>query len=352
MKKLYSLIATLFVATVASAQVMNVHLKSGETVSYASEDVDYVDFSDQEWIKVSDNIKIAEYYGTIPAYTVSLYKSKDGSTYKFANFAEGVDLEFTLGETSVTSQSGYDLGYYIYPTGGSSDASYPNYWYFSDDTWNGSLPLKFNGWDSYLDYAGVYLNTTYSVFNPANNYGWICLYGYPVDSEGNYASNSNWYYIEFYEDTTTGGDTEEGDGSEENGDDNSSTDFTLALADVAGSYTESTTGYWNYDCDYTVDVTIEVADEASNTVTLNGFSGATYALTGVVDLDAKTITFKAGQQFNEYYTFSAADSESSPVVANIASDGSISIKGWGAWYPYNGTNSNYAYNMVSTLTKK
>ncbi len=351
MKKFYSLIATMFVATVASAQTMNVHLKNGETVAYLSSEVDYVDFDN--WEKVSDNIKMAEYYGNIPTFTVSLYKYADGSKYKFANFAEGVDLEFTLSET-VASANGYDLGYYIYPTGGSSDASYPNYWYFSDDTWNGSLPLKFNGWDSYLDYAGIYLNTTYSVFNPANNSGWLCLYGYPVDSDGNYASTNSWYYIQFYEDTTTGGDTEEGgdNSGEENGDDNSSTDFTLALADVAGSYTEATTGNWNGDQDYTVDVAIEIADEATNTVTVKGFSGSAEDLTGVVDLDAKTITFAAKQPFASYYVFSAASGLNDSVVAKIASDGTITLNGWGAWYNYNGTYGNYATGMKSTLTKK
>jgi hypothetical protein len=348
MKKIYSLIATMFVAAVASAQTMYVHLKDGSTVSYAAENVDYVDFDD--WTLVSSNIKMAEYYGSIPAYTVSLYKSADGSKYKFANFAKGVDLEFTLGTESVKSQSGYDLGYYIYPTGGSSDASYPNYWYFSDDTWIGSLPLQLGNWENKLDYAGIYLNTTYSVFNPENNYGWLCLYGYLVDSEGNYANNSSWYYVEFYEDTTTGGDTEEGgDSSEEGGTD---TNFTLTLADVAGSYTEATTGYWNADCNYTVDVTIEVADEATNTVTIKGFSGSTENLTGVVDLDAKTITIAANQAFSTYYVFSAADNMDNPVVATIASDGTISLKSWGAWYNYGGTYYNYAYNMVSTLTKK
>jgi hypothetical protein len=327
---------------------MNVHLKSGETVSYASEDVDYVDFSDQEWIKVSDNIKMTEYYGSIPAFTVSLYKSKDGSTYKFANFAEDIDVEFTLGETEQFS-NGYSLGYYIYPTNGSY-ADY--YWCFSDSTWNASLPLKFEGWDSYLDYAAICTNTTYSVFNPEYNDGWILLCGYLVDSEGNYSEKSNWYYIQFSEVKTTGGDTEEGDGSEENGDDNSSTDFTLALADVAGSYTEATTGNWNGEQNYTVDVTIEVADEATNTVTIKGFSGSAEDLTGVVDLDAKTITIAANQPFSTYYLFSAETSMDEPVVATIASDGTISVKNWGAWYSYAGTYYTYAYNMVSKLTKK
>jgi hypothetical protein len=353
MKKIYSLIATLFVATVASAQVMNVHLKDGSTVNYAADEVDYVDFTASDadaesWTLMSNNISFSEYYGNLPSFTCSLYKNADGTKYKFADFAKGVDLEFTIGADSVMSRSTY-LGHYLYPEGGSVADGYENYWYFGDDTWNGSYPITWEGWDYYLDYACIYLNYSWSVFDPEGKWGYLCICATPYavsdDSEG----SQTWYYIEFY-DASSDSETEEGgDSTEESGSD---TDFTLTLADVAGSYTEATTGNWNGDCDYTVDVTIEIADEATNTVTVKGFSGASEDLTGVVDLDAKTITFAAKQPFATYYLFSAASGLEDAFVGKIASDGTISLKDWGAWYSYEGTYGNYAINMVSTLTKK
>jgi hypothetical protein len=343
----------MFIATVASAQTMNVHLKSGETVAYASSDVEYVDFTEEaseSWSLLSNKISFSEYYGNLPEFTCSLYKNEDGTKYKFANFAKGVDLVFTIGADSVMNRTTY-LGHYLYPEDGSVAEGYDNYWYFGDDTWNSSYPITWEGWDHYLDYASLYLNYSWTVFDPAGLWGYLCICATPYAVSDDSAGSQTWYYVEFY-DASSEGDAEEGGDSEENGDDNSSIDFTLALADVAGSYTEATTGYWNTDCDYTVDVTIEIADEATNTVTVKGFSGAAEDLTGVVDLDAKTITFAANQPFSTYYAFSAASGLNDPVVAKIASDGTITLNGWGAWYDWSGTYYNYATGMKSTLTKK
>jgi hypothetical protein len=136
------------------------------------------------------------------------------------------------------------------------------------------------------------------------------------------------------------------------GDDNTTDASTSAMAAVLGAYSEHTTGYWNADVDYTCDVVIEVADEATQTVVLKGFGGSSEALTGTVDLVAGTITFAPNQSFATYYLFSAEADQNTSVVATIAADGTISLSDWGAWYPYNGVYYTYAYGMTSVLTKK
>jgi hypothetical protein len=331
MKKLFLLFAACSLSLAATAQTMNVHLKDGSTVQYASSAVDYVDFTaasetpaEEVWSLVSDSVSVVEYYGSAPGFTCSLYKNADGTKYEFRNFATDVNLDFTLSADTISDY----LGYYLYPTGG---AYYGNYWYFSDSLWNESYPLAWKSWPAhYLDYPAICVNTTYTSINVNEGHGWICLYAYPVS--GTTVGDPAWYYYYFSWDVPQ--------------------TPALTLADVAGSYSEHTTGYWNQNCDYTVDVTIEIADEATNTVTLKGFSGSAEDLTGVVDLDAKTITFAPNQAFASYYLFSTEADQNTAVVATIADDGTITIKDWGAWYPWNDVYYTYSYGMVSTLTKK
>lgn len=54
-------------------------------------------------------------------------------------------------------------------------------------------------------------------------------------------------------------------------------------------------------------------------------------LIGTVDVTARTITFQP-QTLGAYYTFAQETDEQAPVVATVAEDGTIQIKGWGAWY--------------------
>ena len=76
-------------------------------------------------------------------------------------------------------------------------------------------------------------------------------------------------------------------------------------------------------------VTISKVDET--TVKLLGFYWCSEELIGTVDVAARTITFEP-QVLGSYYTFAQETDEQAPVVATIAEDGSILIKGWGAWY--------------------
>jgi hypothetical protein len=331
MKKLFLLFAACSLSLAATAQTMNVHLKDGSTVQYASSAVDYVDFTaasatpaEEVWSLVSDSVSVVEYYGSAPGFTCSLYKNADGTKFEFRNFATDVNLDFTLSADTISDY----LGYYLYPTGG---AYYGTYWYFSDSLWNESYPLAWKSWPAhYLDYPAICVNTTYTSINVNEGHGWICLYAYPV--AGTTVGDPAWYYYYFSWDVPQAP--------------------ALTLADLVGTYTEATTGYWNSDCDYTDEVTIEIADEATNTITLKGFSTSAEDLTGVVDLEAKTITFAANQPFYTWYTFSAESAIDTPVVATIADDGTITIKDWSAWYNYGGTDYAYAFGMVSTLTKK
>jgi hypothetical protein len=342
MKKILLLAAACVSSLAATAQTMNVHLKDGSTVQYASDKVDYVDFTaataeaptEEVWTLVTDSVKFSDYYyHNIPDFTCSLYKTKDGSKYAFRNFATNVDLEFTVGTDSVFTGTTY-LGGYLYPTGGAYyDA---NTWYFTDSMWNESYPLAWNTWPAhYLDYVCVFANTTYTTFNASDRYGYLCLYAYPYLNSGVSSGDAMYLYLQFYWDEA-----------------NEVAAPALTLADIAGTYSEHTTGYWSGAVDYEDEVTIEIADEATNTITVKGFSTSKEDLTGVVDLAAKTITFAANQPFYTWYTFSAETSIDTPVVGTIADDGTITISGWAPWYNYNGTDYPYASNMVSTLTKK
>jgi hypothetical protein len=205
MKKILLLAAACVSSLAATAQTMNVHLKDGSTVQYASDKVDYVDFTaasaaesapEEVWTLVTDSVKFSDYYyHNIPNFTCSLYKTTDGSKYAFRNFATDVDLEFTVGTDSVFSGTTY-LGGYLYPSGGAYyDA---NIWYFTESMWNESYPLVWKTWPGhYFDYSCVYTNTTYTTFNAADRYGYLCMYGYPYLTNGT-VGDSVYLYLQFY----------------------------------------------------------------------------------------------------------------------------------------------------------
>jgi hypothetical protein len=334
MKKLFFLFAACTLSLAATAQTMNIHLKDGSTVQYTSSAVDYVDFTaaasnsaNDVWSLVSDSVTFTESYGSMPGFMCSLYKNSDGSKYAFRNFAIDNDIEFTISSDSVKSSDGYFLGNYIYPTGGVYSG---NYWYFTDSLWNAGYPLTWKTWPAHsLDGFGICVNTTYTTIDLEARTGWLCVYATPYT--GATKGTAGWYYLYFSWPESVSSSASE-----------------LTLADIAGTYTEHSTGYWQGNVDYSYDVTIEVVDEATNTIVLKGFSSSEQDLTGVVDLSAKTITFTANQTFYTWYTFSAETSIDTPVVATIADNGTISINGWSPWY------GGYAYSsgMTSTLTKK
>ena len=82
-------------------------------------------------------------------------------------------------------------------------------------------------------------------------------------------------------------------------------------------------------CALSVSVTGTNVDEAS--LMLLGFFWCSEELVGTVDVAARTIAFHP-QTLGSDYTFAQETDEQAPVVATIAEDGTIQIKGWGGWY--------------------
>lgn len=114
---------------------------------------------------------------------------------------------------------------------------------------------------------------------------------------------------------------------------------TLTIDQLVGSYKEVASGYdyniWGWGTtDYSFaydDNTVTISKVDETTVKLLGFYWCSEELVGTVDVEARTITFQP-QVLGSYYTFAQETDEQAPVVATIAEDGSILIKGWGAWY--------------------
>lgn len=126
---------------------------------------------------------------------------------------------------------------------------------------------------------------------------------------------------------------------------------------LVGDYTETSSCYdltidwtnWVKITDKTSDVRIEKVDDT--TVTLYNFYGLEDTLTGTVDLAARTITFSVKADFAGYYTFCQYDAPDTPVVADIADDGTITVSNWTLWYAQN--SYSYIYSGAqSVLVKK
>ena len=113
----------------------------------------------------------------------------------------------------------------------------------------------------------------------------------------------------------------------------------LTVDQLVGSYKEVASGYdysiWGWGTtDYSFaydDNTVTISKVDETTVKLLGFYWCSEELVGTVDVSARTITFQP-QTLGSYYTFAQETDEQAPVVATIAEDGTIQIKGWGAWY--------------------
>ena len=113
----------------------------------------------------------------------------------------------------------------------------------------------------------------------------------------------------------------------------------LTVDQLIGSYKEVASGYdysiWGWGTtDYSFaydDNTVTISKVDKTTVKLLGFYWCSEELVGTVDVSARTITFQP-QTLGTYYTFAQETDEQAPVVATIAEDGTIQIKGWGAWY--------------------
>ncbi len=113
----------------------------------------------------------------------------------------------------------------------------------------------------------------------------------------------------------------------------------LTVDQLVGSYKEVAFGYdyniWGWGtADYSFaydDNTVTISKVDDTTVKLLGFYWCSEELIGTVDVTARTITFEP-QTLGTYYIFAQETDEQAPVVATISEDGTIQIKGWGAWY--------------------
>ena len=180
----------------------------------------------------------------------------------------------------------------------------------------------------------LYIGSGYSGVECSRTSGYVWYYTYLYDKDGNYLGGG-------HDEVTWGGEDEPTE----------SIDF------LVGDYTETSSCYdltidwtnWVEITDKTSDVRIEKVDDT--TVTLYNFYGLEDTLTGTVDLAARTITFSLKDDFAGYYTFCQYDAPDTPVVADIADDGTITVSNWTLWYAQN--SYSYIYTGAqSVLVKK
>lgn len=240
----------------------------------------------------------------------------DDGSYAIENFCgtEGYNLEFVVNSDAISITNYYNKS--------------GNYYYVSAGTKS-----------STVYYIAAYTTGGYSYFGGDSSSGYLWFYAYAYNSSGRIGTG----YDEFTWGNDTGG--------------------SIVIDDLAGSYSEDTYGYdkWIYksywgSSDYSFHLTaddpyagpVTIAVTGDDTITLENLYWADEKLTGTVDLDARTITFAAGQTFHSYYTFAGSTGSGDAVVATINDDGSISINDWAAWY----SGYSYVYNAYTTLTKE
>ncbi|MGN0309881.1 MAG: hypothetical protein ACI4C3_04755 [Bacteroides sp.] len=124
------------------------------------------------------------------------------------------------------------------------------------------------------------------------------------------------------------------------------------IDDLVGSYGETFSGQvaWSgawEDASY-ADGEATIAKVDDTTIKLTGLFGSEEEMVGVVDMNAKTITFAAGQTFWEYYTLAGANTSNDALIATFDDDFTITFEGIGLWY----NDYNYLYEAKSVMTKK
>ena len=138
----------------------------------------------------------------------------------------------------------------------------------------------------------------------------------------------------------------------------------ISIDDFCGTFTESVDDKGPYNVDEDYSVTIEKASD--NTVTLSGFNGFQQAITGTVDLAARTITIAGGTDVSYYKLGACVDlnkDDMSDVVIQFAEDMQTAFcASWGFVFPsrdalYFGgtityTRSNETDGIVAVSTKK
>lgn len=233
-------------------------------------------------------------------WNATIYANGNGSyTIKAWYYVEGVDMNFTVdneGNVSFITNVGYEDEYYWWVPG-------------NDDYW---LYITKPGYD--LD----------PVFEGDVNGGSLKFYD----------AYDGWVSFTWGQGTAIGG--------------------SVTIDDLVGTYNETFTGdvYWSgaqEDASYdNGEAVITKVDDT--TITLKGLFGCEEELVGTVDIDAKTITFAAGQTFLTYYTLGASSGISDALVATFDDDCTITIDGIGLWYA--SYNYNYLDGAKSVLTKK
>lgn len=224
--------------------------------------------------------------GTHTNTTRTMTAYSDG-TYSILAFrgTEGYNFDFAV-ETdgNITMLSGKEQGdasfkYWEVPTGDPADPSYYIY-----------------PWDGYCTFSG---NQTAGQLTIGNYYG------------------DDW---EWATDTYTW-----------------ETEGALTVDDITGTYTNHAQGITYFNDDWTEETfdnpaltaTITKIDET--TVEIDGLYYEDNPVTGTFDPDARTITIQP-QAYYDYYTFASEDGETTPVIAAIAEDGTITIPYFCLWY--------------------
>lgn len=251
----------------------------------------------------------------------------------------------------------------IWRTDGTFDDGAGNTWPVTMIAWNnGTYTLKdwynVEGYDlefsvnddtsiNVLNYYEPYLPSIWVQTGTEEDNGWIEIYTAPNGSSSysSFAgSKSEGGSVWFYSYKTSGYAEFKWNGS------------TGLIDEIVGTYTQYATGtdYTGVVADnaaFTSTNDVTISKTGDNTITMTGFFAEGTSLTATLDESARTLTFDI-VLWLDYYYFSAAGDVTSPVVATIAEDGTITLTGWSAMYEYSGTYYDYLTDTSATLTKK
>lgn len=139
----------------------------------------------------------------LPGFTADLYKMEGMDLYRFENFMQGYNLDFTLKEAKKEDSEYYREGdSYIYPEKGSYGKDDYDYeaWFFDEKLGKGELPLYWVGEDGfYLNHSFLYMGKefyyTYINFKEKDGY----IYGYfdQYDATTGKYQKGGYQYIQF-----------------------------------------------------------------------------------------------------------------------------------------------------------
>ncbi len=192
---------------------------------------------------------------------------------------------------------------------------------FSVDAANNNQ-LKPIGTQSYSGYEYVWVTSEYDM-------GMYCDGGYSA-FEGSKQKGDLWFYAIMYD--ADGNEVGEGgyDTFEWGG------DADVTVDKLCGTYAAELSAYDYFTTEWTLQEVsrtdeVTITKVSDNTVTIHNFYGWEEDFTGVVDLEAKTITIQPST-WNTWYTFADISSSATPVVATFTNDLTITFQNFTAWY--------------------